>query len=101
MTHAADPVGTLEVALAHAARPEFQPAAYADMIRKVGVDHVIMGSDFGQPGRPMPPDGLALFAGVMRKEGFSEQELYRMMAENPARAMGLPPASRTASPASR
>jgi len=71
------------------ANPEFQPAVYAGMIRKAGVDHVIMGSDFGQPGRPLPPDGLALFAGLMRGQGFTEQELYRMMAENPARVMGL------------
>jgi Family of unknown function (DUF6282) len=75
------------------ASPEMQPAAYADLMRKVGVENVIMGSDFGQPGRPMPPDGLALFAGLMRQQGFSERDLSRMMAENPARALGLPPAA--------
>jgi imidazolonepropionase-like amidohydrolase len=73
------------------ASPEIQPAAYAELMRKAGVDHVIMGSDFGQPGRPMPPDGLALYAGLMRRQGFTDHELYLMMAENPARAMGLPP----------
>jgi hypothetical protein len=73
------------------ASPEIQPAAYAGMMRKVGVENVIMGSDFGQPGRPMPPDGLALYAGLMRRQGLTERDLYRMMAENPARAMGLSP----------
>ena len=53
-------------------RPEKQPTDYAEMIREVGVDHVIMGSDFGQPDRPLPPDGLALYASLMRKQGFTE-----------------------------
>ena len=70
-------------------KPAFAPAAYADAIRKVGIDHVVMSTDFGQQGRPIPPDGLALFAGLMKKEGFTDQELRRMMAENPARLLGL------------
>lgn len=73
------------------AKPEKQPSDYAAMIRSAGVDHVIMGSDFGQADRPSPPDGLALYAGLMRKQGFTEEELHRMMAENPASAMGLAP----------
>jgi hypothetical protein len=73
------------------AKPLHAPAEYASMIRQIGIDNVIMASDFGQEGRPLPPDGFALYAGLMRKEGFTEQELHRMMAENPARALGLAP----------
>ena len=69
--------------------PLFTPAVYADAMRKVGVRNVIISSDFGQQGRPMPTDALALFAGLMRREGFSEVELHTMMADNPARALGL------------
>jgi hypothetical protein len=73
-------------------KPAFTLAAYADAMRKVGVDNVIISTDFGQQGRIIPTDGLAVFAGLMKKEGFTDRELHRMMAENPARLMGLPPA---------
>jgi hypothetical protein len=71
------------------AKPAFEAAVYADAIRKIGVDHAIMSTDFGQQGRPLPPDALAVFAGMMKKQGFSEQELRTMMAVNPAKVMGL------------
>lgn len=79
-------------AYAMGAEPLFTPAVYADAIRKVGIQNAIISSDFGQQGRPLPPDALALFAGMMRKQGFSEAELHTMMAVNPAKALGLPPA---------
>lgn len=106
VSHASGAPGMLSVAQMHEAarmgaflefagvfimgqKPLHEPAAYAAMIRQVGVENVIMASNFGQEGRPLPPDGLALYAGMMRKQGFTEQELHRMMAENPARALGL------------
>jgi hypothetical protein len=55
----------------------------------VSVDNAIISTDFGQQGRPLPPDALAVFAGMMKKQGFSEQELRTMMAVNPAKVMGL------------
>ena len=75
--------------------PTFTPAVYADAMRQVGVDNVIISTDFGQQGRPLPPDALALFAGMMLKQGFTEQQLHTMMAVNPARVMGLPAAPLT------
>jgi len=77
-------------------RPAFTLAAYADAMRKVGIDSVVISTDFGQQGRIIPPDGLAVFAGLMKKEGFTDKELYLMMAENPARLLGLPPAPASA-----
>lgn len=70
--------------------PLFTPAVYADAMRQVGVDNVIISTDFGQADRPLPPDALALFAGMMKQQGFSEAELHTMMAVNPAKALGLP-----------
>jgi hypothetical protein len=72
------------------ATPLFDPAIYAAAMRAVGVQNVIISSDFGQIGRPTPPDALALFAGMMRRQGFSAAELHQMMAVNPAQALGLP-----------
>lgn len=71
---------------------EFAPDVYADAMRKVGVENVIISSDFGQLGRPLPPDALAIFAGMMQRQGFSEQDLHAMMAVNPAKVLGLPAA---------
>jgi hypothetical protein len=60
-----------------------------DKIRKLGVDHYIIASDLGQQGNPFHPDGFALTARWLRSEGFTEQEINRMMKENPARLLGL------------
>jgi hypothetical protein len=70
--------------------PLFQPAVYADAIRQVGVENVIVSSDLGQMGRILPPDGLAVFAGLLLKHGFTAAEVHAMLADNPARLLGLP-----------
>ena len=62
-----------------------------EKIRKLGVDNYIIASDLGQQGNPFHPDGLALTAKWLRSEGFTEQEINRMMKDNPARLLGLPP----------
>ena len=62
-----------------------------DKIRKLGVENYIISSDLGQQGNPLHPDGLAMTAKWLRSEGFTEQELNRLMKENPARLLGLPP----------
>ena len=62
-----------------------------DKIRKLGVENYIISSDLGQQGNPLHPDGLAMTAKWLRGEGFTEQELNRLMKENPARLLGLPP----------
>jgi hypothetical protein len=84
----------IEFVAAYAMGPtaQFKPDVYADAMRQVGVENVIISSDFGQVRRPSPPEGLAIFAGMMRREGFSVDELHRMMAVNPAKVLGLPPA---------
>ena len=70
----------------------FDPKKIAiDRIRTLGVENYIISSDLGQEGNPFHPDGLALTAKWMRSERFTEQELNRMMKENPARLLGLPP----------
>ena len=65
--------------------------ALADAIREIGVDHCIVSSDLGQEELPPHPDGLAMGATWLRSQGFTNQDLNRIMKENPARLMGLPP----------
>jgi hypothetical protein len=69
--------------------PIFTPEVYAQAIRDVGVANVIISSDFGQKDRLLPPDALAVFAGMMKKQGFTAAELHQMLAINPAIALGL------------
>ena len=63
---------------------------FAEQIRQVGVDHVILSSDLGQAGNPLPPEGLATYIEALRKKGFTDQELDRMSKQNPAKLLGLP-----------
>jgi hypothetical protein len=68
----------------------YSQADVAEAIRKVGAESIILSTDMGQVGIPLPPDGLAAFAAALRAEGISERDLDRMMKENPARLLGLP-----------
>ena len=62
---------------------------YADAIRKVGPQFVILSSDLGQAGNPLPSDGYGDFLVAMRQRGFTEQEVAQMSRDNPARLLGL------------
>ncbi len=63
---------------------------FAEQIRQIGVDHVILSSDLGQAGNALPPDGLATYIEALRRKGFTDQELDRMVKQNPAKLLGLP-----------
>ena len=58
-------------------------------IRAVGVEHAILSSDLGQAGNALPADGLATYIEALRKKGFTNDELDRMVKQNPARLLGL------------
>ena len=58
-------------------------------IRKVGVEHAILSSDLGQAGNARPAGGLATYIEALRKKGFTDAELDRMVKQNPARLLGL------------
>lgn len=72
----------------------FTVAEAAEAIRKIGVDSVILSTDMGQVGIQPPVEGLAAFAAGLRTQGFSDADLDRMLKANPARLLGLFPASR-------
>lgn len=58
-------------------------------IRAVGVDSTVLATDLGQPANPHPVEGLEMFRQRMIEQGFPPSELERMMAANPAAALGL------------
>lgn len=62
---------------------------FADAIRKVGPQFVILSTDLGQAGSPLPPDGFAAFILALKARGFTDQELDLMAKQNPAKLLGL------------
>lgn len=70
---------------------------YVETIRAIGPEHCIVSSDRGQgrgeEGHDAPAvshvQGLAVAAQVLRKNGFSEEELDLMFKTNPAQLLGL------------
>ena len=61
--------------------------AVAEQIRAVGVEHVILSTDFGQPKSPYSDEGLEQYAGLLAAQGFSEDELAVMFRSTPARLL--------------
>jgi uncharacterized protein DUF6282 len=63
----------------------------AALVRKVGADHIIVGTDCGQTVNLYPTDCLVLAARGMRANGVTQRELDLMYKVNPAKLLGLPP----------
>jgi hypothetical protein len=66
-------------------------ARFAEAIRAIGVDRIVLSTDLGQPNNPLPPDGFGEFLVALRQQGFSPAEIGRMAKDNPARLLGLAP----------
>jgi len=57
-------------------------------VQIVGVDHVALGSDFdGAVTSPFDASGWSLVTDALLKEGFSEQEIRKIMGENVVRLL--------------
>ena len=63
----------------------------ADLVRRVGAEHIIASTDCGFLTNPFPADSLAIMARQLRAQGISERELDLMFKENRARLLGLQP----------
>lgn len=63
----------------------------AAIVRKIGAEHIIVGTDCGQTNNVYPTDCLALTAKALRAHGISERELDLMYKTNPAKLLGLEP----------
>lgn len=60
----------------------------AEQVQQVGTEHVVLATDLGQAPNPDPPVGFALWIDRFLEAGFSEDEVRRMVRENPARLLG-------------
>ena len=62
---------------------------WTGLIKQVGPENVVIGTDLGQWGRPTPTDGYKVMIPRMLKAGFTQAQLDVMMKTNPARLLGL------------
>ncbi len=62
---------------------------FTRQIRDVGLENIVLTTDFGQVGNPVPADGLRAILPRLRAAGFSQADIDRMTRHNPARLLGL------------
>jgi uncharacterized protein DUF6282 len=62
-----------------------------DAIRTVGPDRSILMSDAGQRHNPMPAEALRVFAQSVHESGIAEDDVSRMIRDNPLDLLELPP----------
>jgi hypothetical protein len=62
---------------------------WTGLIKAVGPENVVIGTDLGQWGRSTPTDGYKVIIPRMLKAGFTQAQLDTMMKTNPARLLGL------------
>jgi hypothetical protein len=68
----------------------------AALIRKVGAEHIVVGTDCGQTTNVYPTDCLVLAARGLRAQGITPREIDLMYKINPAKLLNLPPPEATA-----
>ena len=61
----------------------------AESIKAIGAKHCVLVTDLGQAVLPHPAEGMRSFVETLMAEGISPQEVRVMLAENPARVLGL------------
>jgi hypothetical protein len=79
----------LEYVIGEALGPPKAFEHWAEGIRAVGPQNVIISTDLGQVGRPIPTDGYKAVLPRLRKFGFTQAELDLMTKTNPARFIGI------------
>jgi hypothetical protein len=60
-----------------------------EWIKATGVENTTLASDLGQAGNPLPAESFVRILDALHAEGFSERELRRMVADNPAEMIGI------------
>jgi hypothetical protein len=68
----------------------------ADVVKKIGAEHIIVSTDCGFMNNPFPPDCMAIMAEKLRAQGITEPQIDTMFKNNPAKLLGLPPWRQTA-----
>ncbi|AJE48821.1 DUF6282 family protein [Celeribacter indicus] len=80
-----------------ASEPAFDGfVGWAKQIREIGVEHFVVGTDYGIRSAPAPVEGMRLLASSLLDLGFPVQDIRRLIRDNPERLLGLSPERDTA-----
>jgi microsomal dipeptidase-like Zn-dependent dipeptidase len=61
----------------------------ANLIKEIGAQNVVLGSDLGQTGNPSHIDGLKAMVGGLKAEGLTEAQIRMVARDNAAAMLGL------------
>jgi hypothetical protein len=86
----------LEVCWTNVLPGRLDPAAVVEWIRTVGVEHVVVSTDYFRTAQPTPPELFRLMIGTLHDVGLDASAVRQVVAINPARALGLEPPASTA-----
>ncbi|MGW2661788.1 DUF6282 family protein [Nocardia tengchongensis] len=64
---------------------------WAKQIREVGVEHFILGTDYGIGSQPTPAEGMRMLISSLLDLEFTAAEIQTMIRDNPARLLDLDP----------
>jgi len=62
---------------------------FARTIERVGAEHVVLATDFGQPFHPTPAEGMRMFCANLLAAGIKKEQLDIMTKRNPSYLLGL------------
>lgn len=65
------------------------PEYLLEMVRKVGAERTVLGSDLGQIGNPSPMEGIRKCIEIMLNLGISDEEIDLMIRKNPTKLLNL------------
>jgi hypothetical protein len=67
----------------------FELATLVEWVKAVGPERSTLASDLGQAGNPLPAESFRRILQALHAEGFAESELRALVADNPAKLVGL------------
>ena len=68
---------------------EIEDSGVYEGIKSIGAKHCIMSTDSGQWLNPVPVQQMGIYINDMLRLGLSANQIRTMVADNPARALGL------------
>jgi hypothetical protein len=68
---------------------DLSPRILAERIMAVGVEHIVMATDYGQVDSPPAPEGMRWYIEQMLECGIPTKDVELMTKANPSRLLGL------------
>lgn len=70
--------------------PQFNGVVpWARQLREIGLDNIVLGTDYGIRSSPAPVEGMRLIISTLLDLEFTVEEIEKLVKHNPARLLGL------------